>query len=130
MPPAPSAQANTLETPRSLRQGELAPVGTELVHLPKGYWSQIVCCMYQIVLPYESRQRANFPSFILLSSLSGDPRAHRLTKNCSGGDRFPVQPEGDLGQDYSHDAGQVGLDDEVPDLPLEVKVCGHDNILP
>lgn len=86
--------------------------------------------MYQNVLPYESRQRANFPSFAFLSSLPGDPHAHRLTKNCSGGDGLPVQPEGDLGQDYGHDAGQVGLDDKVPDLPLEVKVRGHDNVLP
>lgn len=36
MPPTPSAWVNTLQTPRSLGQGKLAPKGTELVHLPKG----------------------------------------------------------------------------------------------
>lgn len=54
----------------------------------------------------------------------------RLTKNRAGRDGLPVEPEGDLGQDDGHDAGQVGLDHKVPDLPLEVEVCGHDDVFP
>lgn len=58
------------------------------------------------------------------------PCPPRLTKNRSGRDGLPVKPEGDLGQDDRHYTRQVGLDHEVPDLPLEVEVCGHDDILP
>lgn len=56
------------------------------------------------------------------------PCAPRLTKNRAGRDGLPVEPEGDLGQDDSHDAGQVGLDHKVPDLPLQVEVRGHDDV--
>lgn len=54
----------------------------------------------------------------------------RLTKHRAGRDGLPVEPEGDLGQDDSHDAGQVGLDHKVPNLPLEVEVRGHDDVFP
>lgn len=72
-----------------------------------------------------------FPlTFCSLPSLRGCPCAPRLTKNRAGRDGLPVQPEGHLGQDDGHDAGQVGLDHKVPDLPLEVEVCGHDDVFP
>lgn len=51
-----------------------------------------------------------------------------LTKHRPGWDGFPVQPKGDLGQDHGHYAGKVGLDDKVPDLPLQVKMSRHDGV--
>lgn len=58
------------------------------------------------------------------------PCAARLTEHRAGRDGLPVEPEGHLGQDDGHDAGQVGLDHKVPDLPLEVEVSGHDDVFP
>lgn len=56
-------------------------------------------------------------------------RCAPLTENGPGWHRFPVQPEGHLGQDDCHDAGQVGLYDEVANLPLQVELSRHDSVL-
>ena len=47
------------------------------------------------------------------------PRRHRLL----------VDPEGHLGEDDGHDAGDVRLDHEVAHLPLEVEVNRHHHVL-
>lgn len=52
-----------------------------------------------------------------------------LTKYSSGGYRLSVEPEGDLGEDDCHDAGQVSLDHKVANLPLQVEVGCHDGVL-
>lgn len=54
---------------------------------------------------------------------------HRLTKDCSGWDGLLVDPEGDLGQDDRHDAGNVRLDEEKAHLPLQVEVNRHYDVL-
>lgn len=51
-----------------------------------------------------------------------------LTKYSSGGYRLSVEPEGDLGEDDCHDAGQVSLDHKVANLPLQVEVGRHDSV--
>lgn len=51
-----------------------------------------------------------------------------LTKHSPGGHRLPVEPEGDLGEDDGHDAGQVRLDHEVADLPLQMEMGRHDRV--
>ena len=52
-----------------------------------------------------------------------------LTKDCPRWHRLPVEPKGNLGQDYSHEARHVGLDDKVANLPLQVKVSHHHGVL-
>lgn len=49
-----------------------------------------------------------------------------LTKHSPGWDRLSVQPKGHLRQDHGHYARKVGLDDEVPDLPLQMEMGRHD----
>lgn len=51
-----------------------------------------------------------------------------LTKDGSGWHRFPVQPERHLGEDDGHDAGEVGLDDKVADLPLQMEMSRHHRV--
>lgn len=53
----------------------------------------------------------------------------KLTKDGPCRHRLPVEPEGNLRQDDGHEAGHVGLDDEVADLPLQVEVSHHDGVL-
>lgn len=53
----------------------------------------------------------------------------RLTEDGPSRHRFPVQPKGDLRQDHSHEARHVGLNDEVANLPLQVKVSHHHGVL-
>lgn len=42
----------------------------------------------------------------------------KLTKDGPCWHRLPVEPKGNLRQDYSHEARHVRLDDKVADLPL------------
>lgn len=58
-----------------------------------------------------------------------DKWMHRLTEDGPGRDGLLVDPEGDLGQDDRHDAGDVGLDEEEAHLPLQVEVNRHDDVL-
>lgn len=53
----------------------------------------------------------------------------KLTKDSPRWHRLPVEPKGNLRQDYSHEARHVGLNDKVADLPLQVKVSHHHSIL-
>lgn len=48
-----------------------------------------------------------------------------LTEHRPRRNRLPVEPEGDLGQDYSHEARHVGLDNKVSDLSLQVEMSHH-----
>lgn len=56
------------------------------------------------------------------------PACWPLTKDSPGWDGFSVEPKGHLGQNDSHDTGQVGLDDEIADLSLEVEMGCHDGV--
>lgn len=51
-----------------------------------------------------------------------------LTEHSSGRHRLSIEPEGDLGQDDRHDAGQIRLDHKVADLPLQMEVSRHDRV--
>lgn len=53
----------------------------------------------------------------------------RLTEDGPGRDGLLVDPEGDLGQDDCHDAGDVGLNEKEAHLPLQVEVNRHDDVL-
>jgi len=53
---------------------------------------------------------------------------NHLTEDGPGGDGLLVDPEGHLGQDDGHDAGDVGLDQEEAHLPLQVEVHCHDDV--
>lgn len=64
-----------------------------------------------------------------MGAVGGGHGPGTLTEHGPGRDGLSVQPEGHLGQDHRHDAGQVGLDDEVAYLPLQVEVGGHDGVL-
>jgi len=57
-----------------------------------------------------------------------EAEAGRLTKDGPGRYGLSVEPEGHLGQDDGHDAGQVRLDHKVADLPLQVEVGGHHHV--
>lgn len=52
-----------------------------------------------------------------------------LTEDSPGRDRFTVEPEWDLGQNDSHEAGHVSLNHKVTDLPLQVEMGHHDCVL-
>lgn len=58
-----------------------------------------------------------------------DDSGSALTEHSPGRNRLPVEPEGHLREDDSHDAGQVRLDHEVADLPLQVEMGRHDRVL-
>lgn len=48
-----------------------------------------------------------------------------LTEHSASGNRFTVQPEGDLRQNDSHDAREVGLNHKVADFPFQMEICCH-----
>lgn len=58
--------------------------------------------------------------------MSSCPIGRALTKDGPGRHRLSVEPEGDLGEDDGHDAGQVRLDHKVADFPLQVELSRHD----
>lgn len=71
-------------------------------------------CTAVILLPYKTQAQRN---------------GNQLTKDGPGRDGLLVDPEGHLGQDDRHDAGDVGLDQEEAHLPLQVEVHCHDDVL-
>lgn len=50
------------------------------------------------------------------------------TEDCSSRDRFFIYPEGHLGEDYCHDAGDIRLNHEVAHFPLQVEVYCHHHV--
>lgn len=50
------------------------------------------------------------------------------TKDCACRDRFFVYPEGHLGEDYCHYAGDIRLNHEVAHFTFQVKVDRHHHI--
>lgn len=55
-------------------------------------------------------------------------RKTALTEHGASRDRFSVQPEGDLRQNDSHDAREVGLNHEIANFPFQMEICCHHNI--
>lgn len=48
-----------------------------------------------------------------------------LTEHSASGNRFSVQPEGDLRQNDSHDAREVGLNHKIANFPFQMEICCH-----
>lgn len=48
-----------------------------------------------------------------------------LTEHRASGNRFSVQPEGDLRQNDSHDAREVGLNHKIANFPFQMEICCH-----
>lgn len=48
-----------------------------------------------------------------------------LTEHGASGNRFSVQPEGDLRQNDSHDAREVGLNHKIANLSFQMEICCH-----
>lgn len=59
---------------------------------------------------------------------SGWGQEGNLTKDSPSWNWFLVNPEGDLGQDYSHYTRNVSLDQEKAHFSLQMEVNGHDHI--
>lgn len=51
-----------------------------------------------------------------------------LTEDGPSWNWFLINPEGDLGQDYGHNTGNVSLDQEKAHFPLQMEVDGHDDV--
>lgn len=48
-----------------------------------------------------------------------------LTEHSASGNWFSVQPEGDLRQNDSHDAREVGLNHKIANFPFQMEICCH-----
>lgn len=66
----------------------------------------------------ESAQNYKIFSFIIQNKMA-------LTEHSTSGNRFSVQPEGDLRQNDSHDAREVGLNHKIADFPFQMEICCH-----
>lgn len=56
-------------------------------------------------------------------------RGRGLTEHSPGRDGLSVEPEGHLGEDDGHDAGEIRLDHKVTNFPLQVEVGRHHDVL-
>lgn len=86
-------------------------------------------------LETETAQKRHFPLHICIFSASQQTYSTEwrdlwviLTEDCSSRDWFLIYPEGHLGEDYCHDAGDIRLNHEVAHFPLQVEVHCHHHV--